>query len=304
MNALRVTIAAAVTLVTASSAAQAPYTLEWTAPAECPDRAAVVREVDRLTRAATATDASRLDVRAEVVRGPQATFRLSVRAFREAVLAGERTLEDGRCEALAGALAVMVALMIDPESALAQSADPSDPPARGRVILSAFALADLGTLSRAAAGGGLELRVELLRDGDRPWLAIVLRALVLPPVEARVAAESPARADLALAVGALGAFVPILVWRGVALGPTAGIEVGAMWGEGAGVSNPAGAAVLWIAAFGSLRLDIELGPAVITVDVGVSVPPSRPTFVLDGVGDLHEPSALAGRAAVGLGIRF
>jgi len=178
--------------------------------------------------------------------------------------------------------------------ALERSSAPAWSPA-----LSLWFLADAGSLERP--GAGLALGAGLGHE------KLSLRALATVLFEQRATLDAGgapgAGADLGLAAAALSVcsapFAPGSSW-GVT--GCAGWELGRLSGEGTGVLRPYAGAALWSAprvdatlawALGSTGL--ELG-AMLTL----AVPLVRDDFVLGGLGNVHRPASVVGRAALGI----
>jgi hypothetical protein len=105
-----------------TAAAAQGVTVDWRAPAECPDPSFVRDEIARLLAGSSAASV-RVDARADVTRAGSA-WRV-----RLATGGGERTLEASSCRALAEATALILALAVDParvavNRAVASSAGP------------------------------------------------------------------------------------------------------------------------------------------------------------------------------------
>ncbi|WP_437957710.1 hypothetical protein WME76_41445 [Sorangium sp. So ce119] len=82
--------------------------------------------------------------------------------------------------------------------------------------------------------------------------------------------------------------------------PCAGLELGRMHAEGYGVSDPDEGFALWAALRGGAAAAWVIAPWMrLRLRLEAVVPLKRPRFVLEGVGDVHEPS-VAARAALGL----
>jgi hypothetical protein len=83
-----------------------------------------------------------------------------------------------------------------------------------------------------------------------------------------------------------------------------GIELGALTGEGFGVSNPERGSAFWAAPRVDVRLGLGLaGPFGLAADVGLAVPVDGRRYVLHDSGDgsvlvVHEPAVVAGRAGI------
>ena len=90
--------------------------VQWDAPAGCPDGAAVRARVVRLVGEEAARKA-RLTARA-AVRAEGGRWALELELAGETG-AGRRSLSAGRCEELAGAAALVIAIAVDPRAVLA-----------------------------------------------------------------------------------------------------------------------------------------------------------------------------------------
>ncbi len=178
--------------------------------------------------------------------------------------------------------------------------------ARPRIGIAAEAIADLGTLPRAAVGmrGSARLRW-------RHWL-VALYGSYLPPVQGLVAAADSRGGEVdAWSIGAAGCGVP---WtrRGVvgaagdlALRLCVGGGLGEMRAVGFGVTVPREGAALWGALHGGVGFDVWLTPALAFVsEVELGVPLTRPNFFLSNVGDVHAAASVRGRLAAGLEVTF
>ncbi len=90
--------------------------VQWDAPAGCPDGAVVRARVVRLVGEEAARKA-RLTARA-AVRAEGGRWALELELAGETG-AGKRSLSAGRCEELAGAAALVIAIAVDPRAVLA-----------------------------------------------------------------------------------------------------------------------------------------------------------------------------------------
>ena len=127
-NALRawrgVVLALASLCVATSAHAQSSLELQWSAPPSCPDRAWVVRAVDRLVSSPSAP----LQVSA-VVRQEEDGWIVDLEMHGAA--SGTRTLRATSCPSIARATALLVALALDPQAASrAEDALANDEPPR------------------------------------------------------------------------------------------------------------------------------------------------------------------------------
>lgn len=177
---------------------------------------------------------------------------------------------------------------------------PPGPP-RPRLGVRASALGTLGPLPRAALGfeGGFVVRW--------PQVTLMARAAYMPPVRKRLQARPDAGGDIDLwTVGAQGCGT---VWSAGPAPPALGsygvrlcgaFDAGQMRAEGFGVEAPDAGSAVWLAPEASAALDVYVLPWLLfDLDFGLGVPILRPAFVLDNVGDVHQPGPVVGRLSLG-----
>jgi hypothetical protein len=124
---MAVALAAAATAATGAPAsaqpagADDPIELRWTAPSACPDAARVRAEMDRLLGGKpSVASGKRLRASAEVFASEAGGWRLKLRT-ESGGAAGERSLRDDSCDALADTAALILAMAFDPEAVAAQA---------------------------------------------------------------------------------------------------------------------------------------------------------------------------------------
>lgn len=319
-------MAAAIALVVAARAgaqasAASGVQLTWNAPSECPTRADVEREVGQILAASTAP-ASAVSARADVTRlGEKWHVELAIASSEGR---GERRLDASSCGELGSAVALIVALAVDPGARPppppvpsapdagapeAAAAAPPPPPRPGSdsttlgVALGAAATADFGTLPSTGVGG--EAVVALVVDR----LRVEGRGRIFAKQRALDPANAAQGVDFTLLGGGLrGCFAAIA--GTVSLAPCAGAGLERLSAAGFGgnasfsrdaafVTLDGGALLTWsFARWLALRAELE----------GV-VPLARPSFVVlraDGsVAEvLHRPSSVGGRAGLGIELHF
>jgi len=190
----------------AASASDARLTVEWSAPAGCPDGARVRAEIERLLRRPLAeASLDPLHVRASVARDRKGLWHMHLET-RSRAGSGERSLEGATCEGVARATALIIALAIDPD------------------LMAAPAAAEAEATGGAAG-------------------AAATAATVAPPEEAD-AAVAAADASAAAAAAALAAEIEEAgagVSGGGAADGSDGLAAGAGPGSGAGPGAAAGA---------------------------------------------------------------
>jgi hypothetical protein len=94
--------------------------------------------------------------------------------------------------------------------------------------------------------------------------------------------------------------------RTIELSPCAGAMLDDFRGEAYGVSEPgAGTAAFWALRGGALVSWRVVGPLALRLELEALLPvTARPTFEISGVGPLHRPASLSGRAGAGVEVRF
>lgn len=239
----------------------------------------------------------------------------------EGVTPGFRTLSAPTCEALTQQVALAIALALGapaddeagprpspsdeaPREPVATStpASPASPasPAKGpEVAASAWFVGDTGTLPSMA--WGLGLGVEL------GWPSFELRAVgtLLPEREGNIDpgdGTSPG-ASIGLFAGGLLACLPVALHQSaLTLSACGGAELGVLSGNGTGVSTPYEQRTLWAAArFDAIaRWLVPQTSLALEALVTAAAPLSRDEFVLSGLGSVHRPESVVGRAALGV----
>jgi hypothetical protein len=187
-----------------------------------------------------------------------------------------------------------------PPRPIAKSAHPGAAPSFELRVFAA-ALGDVGTLPRAAGGG--TLGAGLAQDRFR----VEALGALLPRVR-RVIAQGPERGgDVMLLAGGLrGCWTPV---AGVLeAGACAGLEAGALEAESFNATDDDGQGrSAWFAGrlglTGRVALSERLALAV-DLEALVPVPATRPKFVIEPTGLVHQPEAVVGRLAVGLELAF
>ena len=306
------------------AAAPPRLTLTWTAPAGCPSAAAVEAEVDRLLGSRSAPVARPIVVSVVVSERRPGEWQLRLRSA-DAGPVRERTLRGTSCAVLAGAAAVVLALMIDPTAPIAEPRDLSLPPpppasrpaprlpasrpsARAvadqpaprkkprpwlSVRASAWVGADVGSLPTGAFGvgivGTLLLYGQRLDLGFEWW----------PRRSVDAGGQPGAGAEVDLIAGSVVTCRPFLRGR-VQLGPCLGLEAGRLRAVGFGVTAPGEGTSAWVAPRGGLITTFSVTRRVVlALRLDAVVPLLRPRFVLINVGEVHQPWPVAGRATLG-----
>jgi hypothetical protein len=316
--------------------------IDWQGPATCPDGAELRFRIERAI-GMPLSHAAKLHFQVRAERSTEGyVARMGVDAGPEEA-PRRRVLVAPDCSRLADLVAVTAAIALgtndvtdDLSAASGELARPSDdaaptpPRAVGAVsappaaraeekaaapspgssapwspALSAWLLADSGSLPRPGAGVALGAGVEQGR--------FQLRALATLLFEEHAALEGVAEppgpgADLGLVTGALSVCAVPFGSPGSRLGVDgcAGWELGRLSGEGTGVLRPRTDAALWSAP----RIDVGVSWALgstgleLGAQITLALPLVREDFVLGDLGSVHRPSAAVGRASLGLNWRL
>ena len=302
-------------LPTSTTQAQVPgpYALRVEAPTACGDERSVRVRIDRLIAGAGSEPMPLIDVLLRVSE-TSGIFSGALR-IEEAGAAVERTLTDASCAVVMDAAALVVAFALvpglsagDPEEAAAPASEASPapesaPPAgssvelTGAVRLSAVGM--IGVLPGVVVGGEI---AGALRFAS---FHVELGALGTPFAGARFAAPTPLGGDLGIVLGFMrgcGVAAPASV---VELGGCLGLQGGAAFGHGVGISAPTDAVAPWLAVTGALRVAWLPWPfLVLLLEAEALVPLVRPVFTVAGLGVLHRPEPVAGAIRIGLELRF
>ncbi|MDB5216346.1 MAG: putative secreted protein [Myxococcaceae bacterium] len=297
--------AAAVILCLAAPATARAADLEWVAPSGCSSRESVLDAVTRALGSSSTADVGAIRARA-VVESSGRGWRVQLSTAN-----GERTLAADTCEQLAEAVALILALAVEPARATAQPEERAAPPepekeaalpastaAKASLLaIGAGQVADFGTMPSAAAGAEIFAAIRV------PPLRIEVAGALWAPQRQSVVGTS-AGGELMLISGvAHGCFLPVL--DRFELGGCVGAGVDSMNANAFGpivVSRGSGA---WIVLAGEARVGLSLLPwLAIHAGFGLQVPVTRPSFVIEGVGQVHRPAPLSGRQALTLEARF
>jgi hypothetical protein len=288
----------------------------------CVERSGIVEQVDELLGRPLASVPG-VSFEVEIARAPRGGWRLRLET---APAGGAREISAASCAELADAAAVAIAMTIQsmdapagarppPPSRLAASAPspspPPPPPADAALSRAAPAgnsaprvhpavalglVGEAGALPQPTAGVELEAALAFRR------VRLALGGTVLVPRERRLSGDQGGSFDLA--AGSMLVCLPYDAGSFTVRG-CAGFELGYLWGQGVGVSQPRLGGALWEALRGDIGLVLPLGGDLgLVARAGAVAPLSRPQFALDGTVPVHKPSAVTGRVAVGVELGF
>ena len=269
---------------------------------DCPDTERLASEVERIVGRPLAEGGApnALVVRAEFSR-PAGIYQAKVQltGARE----GERVLRDegATCEALADAVAVTTALLLDPSERSAKERRPLDP---ARSPLRSWL--ELWVSGRYGVGAGLV--------GGPTWIAGGgLGASLGPLTSIDLGATVTGTHTSQLGEGIvhvrlwyieLGAFRS-LTGETLQLGPYLQLMGGVLGGVGEGYATTSSASLAWFAAGAGLRAEVRFGSNLRLGARALALVPTRKhSFSVGYVGTAYESSAVGGSAEFTLGMKF
>lgn len=292
--------------------------LVWEAPAECPTAERVRTQVEALLPGERDAISRALQAQAQVTRAEDGRWLLHLKLTSAGNL-DERDLVGDSCQALVDSVAVILALQLHPtdagagETAPPPRAEPAPPPPPPPVETerrlpvapraSFFQLAVAGTadsaaLPRFALGGRADLGWSSHRVyvglGFAHWLA-----------QEQTLVESRAgRGHFGWRAGWVQACHG--TWGDqVRFGPCLAAEVGMLSARSSDVRVPSEVSELWLAALGGVGFWAPLGSHLAFASgLWAAVPVRRPRFVVEGIGEIHQPRAVGVRSNLGLAWRF
>jgi hypothetical protein len=289
--------------------------LTWTTDSACRSRDAVVREVERLVRGAPPKEVVVAHV--DVLYEGSWRARLSTRSGDGV---GTREIEADSCAQLTDAIALILALMIDPSAALADRPARDAPPVPQpgfstahapeptprpssilpvRRVVSVSTAGDVGSLPAAAPGFAGSV-------GLQPGAWRVMGSFAyFPPQRRLIAAGSPAGGDFTLLSAALVGCRFLLTVSSLRGALCAGPELNVVLAKGFGVISPRDGSGKWGALVAEALLGAQiLDPLVVELRVGGVVPFARPSFFFDDLGTVYRPSVVGLRFSLGLTANF
>jgi len=181
----------------------------------------------------------------------------------------------------------------DPDSV--SSSLPSSPHA---LALGGGLTSDASTLPSAAVGGAAFF-------AWTPGRARVEAAASFFASQSKTTGISSAGAALSLfVIGARGCYA-IVKTSAIELSPCGGVDFSFVGASGFGAAANYDASARWASATAGLLVRVPVTSYfAVRAQVDGNVPFSRPTFVVDGEGDVHRPSALGARGGIGLELDF
>ncbi|MFO0569753.1 MAG: hypothetical protein U0263_29150 [Polyangiaceae bacterium] len=300
-------------LVATSGLAAQPVSvisLEYSAGTSCPDS----REFQRLLRGHSdvrvgASGLEPVRVRVTIEQETEVVGRIAWSEGSSTPAAREVRAPD--CRSVAAALALILALALDPDGLeLPRSADPPKPEQRAALRpvespvdpwrFSAGALLGLtgGVAPEAAPAAGVFFEASRGQSGFRPTLR--LAALV-----ASASAETNAGdADFGWQALRVGASVWALGTPEPWLEPVATFDLGRLLGRGRGLDRSETGAALWYGPGAGIFAGAWLFHALtLGLDAGATFPLARDSFSIRPDAEVHRIPAVAGHVLLAIGVR-
>jgi len=283
------------------------FVFTWSAPEECPSQQQVAAEILRLVGGEPRLRESDLQADVTVSRDPLWSAELTThRAGR----LGRRSLEAGSCQAAADAVALIIALSIDPdgvaaidEGATVAPGQLSQPPARAerrlKILASIHTQGRLGTLPGTDAGVGVGIGLAGARwRAEFSWTYGLRRDQV-------AALPSGAAGRFNAAAGSLTGCVDVGRQK-LAFGPCAVAEAGRVSAIGYGATAGFSREVLWLALGGGAFTSMPLSRGLqASMELDVLAPLYRPDYVFQDVpGVVFKAPPVGIRALVEASWRF
>lgn len=285
----------------------ATFTFNWSAPEDCPSQQRVHAEIARLVGGDLQLHEGDLEARATVSHGPLWSADLTT---QHAGQTGHRTIEAPSCKAAADAIALIVALLIDPDAvaANAQAPEPEipsvpEPPKSSQRDLAFVAglhtQGRIGTLPGADVGLGLGVGVASTRwRTDVRWSYGLRRNQV-----ASLPSGASGRFNIVAASVTECFNLGQNRWE---FGPCATLEAGRVSVRGFGATAGFSKNALWLALGGGGFLSIAIGQHLrALMDVDIIAPMYRPDYVFQDVpGVVFRAPAIGGRALAEISWHF
>jgi hypothetical protein len=293
----RTIVGCALAVIAAGSPARADQEvveLRYSAPPDCPSRAAFEAEIlertpsVRLSAPARRVFAVTIETTADGFRGTLVVNRAS-----------DKELAAPRCEDLTTALALVTALAIDPTATVAPRAHAPAPelarPRAWSLELDVDAMVEAGAGPGALLAGAIEARASW-RDG----YALELAAIAGRDSIARDGAE--ARFTWLAARPAACRSSPLAA---VAVYLCGHVEIGAVRAHGEMIVNQRDLTRLWLAAGLHATARVALGSRSFgLLQLGASLPLVRDRYLFAPDVALHDTPSVTGWLVVGVGMRF
>ncbi|MEO8875533.1 MAG: hypothetical protein ABI461_08100 [Polyangiaceae bacterium] len=303
----------------AAASSRPQLTFAWSAPEGCEGERDVRARVDRIL-GTHATPHENVDAKVRVVT-EGGTYRAEIE-LNSAGSSSSRRVDDASCSALADAVALIVALAVDPEAA-APKTDPTPPPppakpeppkptppvsgkiadaapehvTRRPFYFGASVLLDTATLASLAGGA------ELVAGYNPPHMALELSGTWLAGQDAHLSSvPTEGASEHALGIGARACWE--IIDSAFTLGPCGGAELTGIFADGFGSTTPSEASAGLVRALLGGRAKLQFSRFALRLAAEAAIPFTRPSFVIDNGGLVQKISPASFRTTFGAEIHF
>jgi hypothetical protein len=283
------------------------FSLTWAAPEECPSPSQVQAEIARLVGGDIQLHEGDLEARVMVSHGPLWSGDLTT---QHAGQTGHRIIDAPSCRAVADAIALIVALLIDPDAVAANAQAPErkapsiPEPSKSNepgweFWAGVHAQARVGTLPDADIGIGLALEFASPRwHTDLRWSYGLRRDQV-----ASLPSGASGRFNILMGSVTECFNVGQAEWG---WGPCAAVEAGRVSVRGYGATAGFSRQALWLALGGGAFLSRAMGQHLrVLMELDVVAPMYRPDYVFQDIpGVVFKAPAVGGRALADISWHF
>jgi len=284
------------------------FTFTWSAPEECPSQRDVEAEIERLIGGDPRLhDGSDLQADVTVSRGQLWSAELTT---QHAARIGHRTIEAPSCQAAAAAIALIIALSIDPDAAstTGQPATASSPVGpqvpvsaerQPKILASVHTQGRVGTLPGTDVGVGLGIGMTGARwRTELRWTYGLRRDQV-------AALPSGASGRFNVATGSLTGCIDIGRFN-LAFGPCAVAEAGRASVTGYGATAGFSKDVIWLALGGGVFSSMAVSKHLRTsIELDALAPLYRPDYVFEDMpGVVFKAPPVGARALIDVSWQF
>lgn len=294
--------------------------LEWKVADGCPNRDTVLAAIESFLGTRTAHDRSPATVRVTIERLPDEHWEAKISSSGPEVF-GVREFRGSSCERLVEAVALVIAIALDPfstsESITGRESAPSKPIAEVPVkkkkqlrqkpratpiadeklffMTGLRAAGDLGSLPEPTMGMGLALGLYYER-----WLVEVEAKVWLPQVALRGPIAGSGGTIELYSGGLRGCFDALQAFgRQLSLGPCLAAEAGLSSGTGINISHPTRSIGLWGAGLAGLFSRQTTESVALSILVEAGIPFLRPIYAIEDFDPpVFQASRVVGRVSL------
>jgi hypothetical protein len=259
--------------------------LEYAAPAECPDRAAVIEAIRERSPS----------VRFEGGASHRFAIAIAQRDDDYVGTVGDREVVAHQCADVVTALALVVSLAIDADAAATAPAPVPTPPPPWQLDGAGAVELGLGITPDPLVTGELE--------GRARWRDTATLSLAVLAGHDRTDMGGAAASFTLIATRARGCVLP--VHGRLELAACAHVEVGAVVAAGEGIAQGRSVTRLWLAPGLDTHIRWPLTARVFAqLEVGASAPLVRDRYLFEPNMTIHQTAAVSGWLGLGVGMQF